>query len=168
MSLSGFKLFLQKVKYYFELLIICSSSLFFILSNLLFIKQSFYYWSDYVLIIYSFLFLLLIIFHSLLPNKFPDIIRKNFGIITNNNGKGILMIIISSLYIKEEIINQKFHSLILFFSGIFLIVLEYISPTIEIKQTKKNSNKSANKKKIKIKETEHMTIDEKLRRKYLK
>jgi hypothetical protein len=108
MSLSGFKLFLQKIKYYLELLVICFSSVFFILSNILFIKQSYYYWSDYVLLIYSFLFLFLMIFHSILPNKFPDIIRENFGMITNNGGKGILMLIISVLYIKEEIINKKF------------------------------------------------------------
>ena len=167
MSLSGFKLFLQKIKYYLELLVICFSSVFFILSNILFIKQSYYYWSDYVLLIYSFLFLFLMIFHSILPNKFPDIIRENFGIITNNGGKGILMLIISVLYIKEEIINKKFHSLILFISGTFLIVLEYVSPTVEINK-KKNNTRRNEKKKVKINQTDQMTIDEKLRRKYIK
>jgi hypothetical protein len=167
MSLSGFKLFLQKIKYYLELLVICFSSVFFILSNILFIKQSYYYWSDYVLLIYSFLFLFLMIFHSILPNKFPDIIRENFGMITNNGGKGILMLIISVLYIKEEIINKKFHSLILFISGTFLIVLEYVSPTVEINK-KKNNTRRNEKKKVKINQTDQMTIDEKLRRKYIK
>ena len=166
MSLSGFKLFLQKIKYYLELLVICFSSVFFILSNILFIKQSYYYWSDYVLLIYSFLFLFLMIFHSILPNKFPDIIRENFGMITNNGGKGILMLIISVLYIKEEIINKKFHSLILFISGTFLIVLEYVSPTVEI--NKKKNTRRNEKKKVKINQTDQMTIDEKLRRKYIK
>ena len=146
MSLSGFKLFLQKIKYYLELLVICFSSVFFILSNILFIKQSYYYWSDYVLLIYSFLFLFLMIFHSILPNKFPDIIRENFGMITNNGGKGILMLIISVLYIKEEIINKKFHSLILFISGTFLIVLEYVSPTVEINKKKNNTRRNEKKK----------------------
>ena len=167
MSLSGFKLFLQKIKYYLELLVICFSSVFFILSNILFIKQSYYYWSDYVLLIYSFLFLFLMIFHSILPNKFPDIIRENFGMITNNGGKGILMLIISVLYIKEEIINKKFHSLILFISGTFLIVLEYVSPTVEINKKKNNTSRNE-KKKVKINQTDQMTIDEKLRRKYIK
>ena len=168
MSLSGFKFVLQKVKYYFELFVICFSSVFFIISNLLLIKQSYYYWSDYVLIFYSFLFLFLIIFHSILPSKLPDIIRENFGIITNNGGKGILMLIISVLYIKEEINNKKFHSLILFISGTFLIILEYFSPTIEINKNKNNTQQKSNKKKVKTNQNEQMTIDEKLRRKYIK
>ena len=77
------------------------------------------------------------------------------------------MLIISVLYIKEEIINKKFHSLILFISGTFLIVLEYVSPTVEINK-KKNNTRRNEKKKVKINQTDQMTIDEKLRRKYIK
>ena len=90
-----FKGFLRKFKNCLEISLSILSGAIFIIANIYYLKDTFYFWSDYVILSYSYLFLFLIIFHSILPNKFPHIIKENFGIITNCGGKGILLIIIS-------------------------------------------------------------------------
>ena len=140
-----FKGFLRKFKNCLEISLSILSGVIFIIANIYHIKDTFYFWSDYVILSYSYLFLFLIIFHSILPNKFPHIIKENFGIITNCGGKGILLIIISLFFIKEELKYEKLIYFILLLSGIILIILEILLP---IKQEKKRPKIDVGKKKM--------------------
>ena len=139
-----FKGFLRKFKNCLEISLSILSGVIFIIANIYHIKDTFYFWSDYVILSYSYLFLFLIIFHSILPNKFPNIVKENFGIITNCGGKGILLIIISLLFIKEELKYEKLIYFILLLSGIILIILEILLP---IKKEKKRHKINTIKKK---------------------
>ena len=158
-----FKGFLRKFKNCLEISLSILSGAIFIIANIYYIKDTFYFWSDYVTLSYSYLFLFLIIFHSILPNKFPNIIKENFGIITNCGGKGILLIIISLFFIKEELKYEKLIYFILLLSGIILIILEILLP---IKQEKKRPKIDVGKKKnvMKLHEIEPVSIEEKLRK----
>ena len=124
----------RKLKDCLEKVLSCISGGFFLLSSSVDLIKLTCYWSDYVLMIYSSIFIVLMIWHSLMPNKIPFYIKENLGVVTYCNGKGYLMLIISFLFIRDRLYIHKMASILLLLSGIILIILEILVPSIEEKE----------------------------------
>ena len=152
----------RKLKDCLEKVLSCISGGFFLLSSSVDLIKLTCYWSDYVLMIYSSIFIVLMIWHSLMPNKIPFYIKENLGVVTYCNGKGYLMLIISFLFIRDRLYIHKMASILLLLSGIILIILEILVPSIEEKNTNpiNNNNKEV---KIEEKEKSQISIEEKIK-----
>ena len=152
----------RKLKDCLEKVLSCISGGFFLLSSSVDLIKLTCYWSDYVLMIYSSIFIVLMIWHSLMPNKIPFYIKENLGVVTYCNGKGYLMLIISFLFIRDRLYIHKKASILLLWSGIILIILEILVPSIEEKNTNpiNNNNKEV---KIEEKEKSQISIEEKIK-----
>ena len=152
----------RKLKDCLEKVLSCISGGFFLLSSSVDLIKLTCYWSDYVLMIYSSMFIVLMIWHSLMPNKIPFYIKENLGVVTYCNGKGYLMLIISFLFIRDRLYIHKMASILLLLSGIILIILEILVPSIEEKNTNpiNNNNKEV---KIEEKEKSQISIEEKIK-----
>ena len=146
----------RKFKNYLEIILSCFSGIFFIISSSVHIIYLNCFWSDYSLIIYSSIIFLLMIWNNLFPYSFPLYIKENFGIICSCEGKGILMIIISLLFINDNLYLHKFASIILLISGITLIIFEILIPSIE------KTNNHNNIGKVKIEENQ-IIIEDKIK-----
>ena len=142
----------RKLKDCLEKVLSCISGGFFLLSSSVDLIKLTCYWSDYVLMIW----------HSLMPNKIPFYIKENLGVVTYCNGKGYLMLIISFLFIRDRLYIHKMASILLLLSGIILIILEILVPSIEEKNTNpiNNNNKEV---KIEEKEKSQISIEEKIK-----
>ena len=152
----------RKLKDCLEKVLSCISGGFFLLSSSVDLIKLTCYWSDYVLMIYSSIFIVLMIWHSLMPNKIPFYIKENLGVVTYCNGKGYLMLIISFLFIRDRLYIHKMASILLLLSGIILIILEILVPSIE--ENNNNSINNNNKEdKIKEKEKSQISIEEKIK-----
>ena len=149
----------RKLKDCLEKVLSCISGGFFLLSSSVDLIKLTCYWSDYVLMIYSSIFIVLMIWHSLMPNKIPFYIKENLGVVTYCNGKGYLMLIISFLFIRDRLYIHKMASILLLLSG---IILEILVPSIEEKNTNpiNNNNKEV---KIEEKEKSQISIEEKIK-----
>ena len=152
----------RQLKECLEKILPCISGGLFILSTSVDLMKLSCYWSDYVLMIYSCIFIVLMIWHSLMPNKIPFYIKENLGVVTYCNGKGYLMLIISFLFIKDRLYLHRLASMFLLLSGIILIILEILVPSIEEKNTNpiNNNNKEV---KIEEKEKSQISIEEKIK-----
>ena len=153
----------RQLKECLEKILPCISGGLFILSTSVDLMKLSCYWSDYVLMIYSCIFIVLMIWHSLMPNKIPFYIKENLGVVTYCNGKGYLMLIISFLFIKDRLYLHRLASMFLLLSGIILIILEILVPSIEEKntnQTKNNKNKEV---KIEEKEKAQISIEQQIK-----
>ena len=152
----------RKLKDCLEKVLSCISGGFFLLSSSVDLIKLTCYLSDYVLMIYSSIFIVLMIWHSLMPNKIPFYIKENLGVVTYCNGKGYLMLIISFLFIRDRLYIHKMASILLLLSGIILIILEILVPSIEEKNTNpiNNNNKEV---KIEEKEKSQISIEEKIK-----
>ena len=152
----------RQLKECLEKILPCISGGLFILSTSVDLMKLSCYWSDYVLMIYSCIFIVLMIWHSLMPNKIPFYIKENLGVVTYCNGKGYLMLIISFLFIKDRLYLHRLASIFLLLSGIILIILEILVPSIEEKNTNpiNNNNKEV---KIEEKEKSQISIEEKIK-----
>lgn len=145
-------------KDYLEVILSCFSGTLFIISSSIDVIQLNCFWSDYALIIYSCILLLLMIWNILFPPSFPIYLKENLGIICSCNGKGILMIIISLLFINDNFYLHKFTSIILLISGIILIIFEILIPNIE----EKNNHINNTHKEVKIEENQ-IIVEEKIK-----
>ena len=154
----------RQLKECLEKILPCISGGLFILSTSVDLMKLSCYWSDYVLMIYSCIFIVLMIWHSLMPNKIPFYIKENLGVVAYCNGKGYLMLIISFLFIKDRLYLHRLASMFLLLSGIILIILEILVPSIEEKNTNKANNNNTNKEvKIEEKEKSQISIEEKIK-----
>ena len=87
------------------------------------------FWLDYTLEFYSSFFVFYMIIFSIYPKSLPKIIYNNFRIITTIRGRGTLLIIISSLFIKDNHTFHKFCAILFFLGGIVYFICEILVPT---------------------------------------
>ena len=148
-----------------KLLSIFSGGLFVISCSIDLLKLT-CFWSDYVIMFYSCIFLVLMIWHSIIPNKLPFYIKENLVIVCFCNGKGYLMVIISILFIKDNLYFLKFASILLLLSGLVLIIFEILVPTIEKKNNNNDIKNISNQKDVKIeeKEKQDISIEDKIKK----
>ena len=71
------------------------------------------------------------IMYSINPKALPVKIYNSFKLITTLRGRGILLIVIFSLFLKEKHVFHKFCAIILFIGGILYLICEILLPTIK-------------------------------------
>ena len=109
------------------------------------------YWLDYSIEFYSSFLIFCMIIYSINPKALPTIIYNSFKIITTIRGRGTLLIIISSLFLKDKHTFHKFCAILLFFGGIIYFICEILVPTTkeelqQIDAIYNNNNNNSNKK----------------------
>ena len=104
------------------------------------------YWLDYSIEFYSSFLIFYMIIYSINPKALPTIIYNSFKIITTIRGRGTLLIIISSLFLKDKHTFHKFCAILLFFGGIIYFICEILVPTTkeELQQIDAIYNKNNN------------------------
>lgn len=124
------------------------------------------YWLDYTIEFYSSFFIFYMIIFSINPKLLPKILYNNFRIITTIKGRGTLLIIISSLFIREKHAFHKSCAILLFIGGILYFICEILVPTTkeELEQIDLiyNNNNIQNKN-VKINQITDSVNDSKLR-----
>ena len=96
---------------------------------------SHFFLNTYIIIIF-----LIFLGHSLYPKFKPIIIKKYFKFILSNNGKIIIIFLISLVYRFSKSIPHYFLGILLFFSSLILFIFEYIlyfEPIIELLREKR-------------------------------
>ena len=115
------------------------------------------YWLDYTIEFYTSFFLFLMMIYSINPKSLPKRMYTSFRLITTIRGRGLLLIIISSLFLNDKHSFHKFCAIILLIGGIFYFICEILVPTtseeldkIEEMYIFNNNNKNKNTTEVKI------------------
>lgn len=87
------------------------------------------YWLDYAIEFYTSFLLFFMIIYSINPKYVPKRIYKSFRLMTTIKGKGVLSIIIASLFINDKHAFHKFCAIMLLIGGIFYFICEILVPT---------------------------------------
>lgn len=94
------------------------------------------YWLDYTIEFYTSFFLFLMMIYSINPKSLPKRIYTSFRLITTIRGRGLLLIIISSLFLNDKHSFHKFCAIILLIGGYFISFVKYQSPQHQKNQIK--------------------------------
>ena len=87
------------------------------------------FWLDYAIEFYSSFFIFYMILFSINPKSLPKKIYNSFKIITTISGRGIMLIIISSLFLSDKHAFHKTCAILLFLGGIIYMICEFLVPT---------------------------------------
>lgn len=131
---------LRVVKNYFERTYVTGASCLWLIATFWDIYKLQRYWFDYALELYSSFLVLLMIIYSIYPKAIPYKIYENFKIITKIKGRGILLLLISFLFLGD---NHFFHRLcayILLGAGILCFICDILIPTTKEELLKISEN----------------------------
>lgn len=120
-----FKIF----RYYYDKIFMIFSGTFWIFSTLFDIYNLQRYWLDYTLEIYGCFFIFYMMVFSINPKLLPKKIYNSFPLITTMRGRGTLLVIISSLFLKDIYIFHQIGTIIIFIGGLFYFICEFLVPT---------------------------------------
>ena len=87
------------------------------------------YWLDYTIEFYSCFFFFFMFFYSINPRALPTKIYNSFRLLTTIRGRGVLLIIISSLFLDDKHAFHKSCAILLFIGGILYFICEILVPT---------------------------------------
>ena len=134
----------KKIRSYFDKIYITFAGCIWIFSSLWDIYQLKRFWLDFAIEIYSSILIFYMIIFSFSPKSLPLKLYNSFSIITTFQGRGITLLIISSLFLKDKHSFHKFSSILLFFGGILYIICEILVPTTpeELKKIEAMYNKN--------------------------
>ena len=140
---------LRIIKNYFERMYIAGVSCLWLIATFWDIYQLQRYWFDYAIELYTSFIVFLMMIYSIYPKAIPYKIYESFKIITKIKGRGVLLLLISFLFLRD---NYSFHRLcayILLIAGILCFICEILIPTtkeellkISEMYDKKNKNKN--------------------------
>ena len=110
------------------------------------------YWLDYTAELYGCFFIFNMMIFSINPKLLPIKIYNSFSLITTIKGRGVLLILISSLFLSDNHTFHKFCAILLFIGGILYFICEILVPTTreELEQiesfykTNNNTNNNMN------------------------
>ena len=119
----------KKIRYIYDIIFISIGGSLWIFSTLWDIYKLQRYWLDYSIEFYSSFLIFYMIIYSINPKALPVKIYYYFKLITTVRGRGILLIIISSLFLKDKHAFHKFCAIILFIGGILYLICEILVPT---------------------------------------
>ena len=142
---------LKRFSSLFDRVFVLISGSFWIFSTLLDIYNLERYWLDYTVELYGCFFLFYMMLFSINPKLVPIKIYNSFSLITTLSGRGTLLIIISSLFLKDNNTFNQFCAILLFIGGILFLLWEFLVPTtreelaeIEAIYSNNNMNKNNN------------------------
>ena len=87
------------------------------------------YWLDYTIEFYSCFFIFYMIMYSINPRALPTKVYNSFRLITTIRGRGVLLIIISSLFLDDKHAFHKACAILLLIGGILYFICEILVPT---------------------------------------
>ena len=120
---------LKRFSSLFDRVFVLISGSFWIFSTLLDIYKLQRYWLDYTVELYGCFFLFYMMLFSINPKLVPIKIYNSFNLITTVSGRGTLLIIISSLFLKDNNTFHQFCAVLLFIGGILYLLWEFLVPT---------------------------------------
>ena len=120
---------LKRFSSLFDRVFVLISGSFWIFSTLLDIYKLQRYWLDYTVELYGCFFLFYMMLFSINPKLVPIKIYNSFSLITTLSGQGTLLIIISSLFLKDNNTFKQFCAILLFIGGILFLLWEFLVPT---------------------------------------
>ena len=126
----------KTIRLYYDKLYITFAGSLWIFSTLWDIYKLQRYWLDFSMEFYSSILLFYMIIFSINPKSLPLSIYNSFSIITTIKGRGITLILISLLFLKDKHAFHKFCAIILLIGGVLYIICEILVPT-----TKEELNK---------------------------
>jgi hypothetical protein len=120
---------LRVIKNYFEKTYITGASLLWLIATFWDIYKLQRYWFDYAIEIYTSFLVFLMMLYSIYPKAIPYKIYESFKIITKIKGRGILLLLISFLFLGD---NHQFHrmcAIVLLVAGLLCFICEILIPT---------------------------------------
>ena len=120
---------LRVIKNYFEKTYITGASLLWLIATFWDIYKLQRYWFDYAIEIYTSFLVFLMMLYSVYPKAIPYKIYESFKIITKIKGRGILLLLISFLFLGD---NHQFHrmcAIVLLVAGLLCFICEILIPT---------------------------------------
>ena len=120
---------LRVIKNYFERTYITGASLLWLIATFWDIYKLQRYWFDYAIEIYTIFLVFLMMLYSIYQKAIPYKIYKSFKIITTIKGRGILLLLISFLFLGD---NHQFHkmcAIVLLIAGLLCFLCEILIPT---------------------------------------
>ena len=120
---------LRVIKNYFEKTYITGASLLWLIATFWDIYKLQRYWFDYAIEIYTSFLVFIMMLYSIYPKAIPYKIYESFKIITTIKGRGILLLLISFLFLGD---NHQFHrmcAIVLLIAGVLCFICEILIPT---------------------------------------
>ena len=87
------------------------------------------FWLDYTIEFYSCFFIFYMMMYSINPRALPTKIYNSFRLLTTIRGRGVLLIIIASLFLDDKHAFHKSCAILLFIGGILYFICEILVPT---------------------------------------
>ena len=126
----------RKIKNYFDKFYVVGSGTLWLAATIWDIYKLQRYWYDYALEIYSSILITFTIFYSICPNSYPKYLYKNFQFITNFQGRAILQLLISFLFLKDKHAFHKLCAYLFLIGGIMFFFCEILVPTTKEERKK--------------------------------
>ena len=120
---------LRVIKNYFEKTYITGASILLLIETYCDIYKLQRYQFDYAFVIYTSFLVFLMMLYSIYPKAIPYKIYESFKIITKIKGRGILLLLISFLFLGD---NHQFHkmcAIVLLIAGLLCFLCEILIPT---------------------------------------
>jgi hypothetical protein len=146
---------LRVIKNYFEKTYVTGASCLWLIATFWDIYKLQRYWFDYALELYTSFLVLLMIVYSIYPKAIPYKIYDSFKIITKIKGRGVLLLLISFLFLGDNHFFHRLCAIVLLIAGILCFICELLIPTTKEELLKISESYE---KKRPIKKTEVVTI----------
>ena len=104
------------------------------------------YWLDYSIEFYTSFLIFYMIIYSINQKALPAIIYNSFRIISTIRGRGVLLIIISTLFLNDKHAFHKYCAILFLIGGIIYFICEILVPTTkeELQQIESIYNSKTN------------------------
>ena len=120
---------LRVIKNYFEKTYVTGASCLWLIATFWDIYKLQRYWFDYAIEIYTSFIVLLMIIYSIYPKAIPYKIYDSFKIITKIKGRGILLLLISFLFLGDNHLFHRLCAFVLLIAGLLCFICELLIPT---------------------------------------
>ena len=120
---------LRVVKNYFEKTYVTGASCLWLIATFWDIYKLQRYWFDYALELYTSFLVLLMMIYSIYPRAIPYKIYDSFKIITKIRGRGVLLLLISFLFLGDNHLFHRLCAIVLLIAGILCFICEILIPT---------------------------------------
>ena len=111
------------------------------------------YWFDYAIELYTSMIVFLMMIYSINPKAIPYKVYESFKIITKIKGRGVLLLLISFLFLGDNHLFHRLCAYLLLFGGILCFICEILIPTTKEELLKVSENYDQKKKNNKINDT---------------
>ena len=120
---------LRVVKNYFEKTYVTGASCLWLIATCWDIYKLQRYWFDYALELYTSFLVFLMMIYSIYPKAIPYSIYNSFKIITKIKGRGVILLLISFLFLGDNHLFHRLCAIVLLIAGILCFICEILIPT---------------------------------------